>query len=70
MNALLGLLFVAGFIYGIVVDGTFWKIYGICLTIYTVFAAIHQDSKNNPKRKIVTISTWDCKYSFKRATML
>ena len=67
MNALIGLLILTGIIYGIWVDATFWKIYAIVLTIYTIFVTTQKSSKENPKRKTVMISTWSCKcvlYSF------
>jgi len=37
MNALLMLMILAGIIYGIFVDGTFWKIYAVLVTVYLGF---------------------------------
>jgi len=37
MNALFGLLIVAGIIYGILIDATFWKIYALLITVYTIY---------------------------------
>ncbi len=64
MNALLVLLILAGLIYGILVDGTFWKIYGIIVTLYLVFVLWQRDSKENPKRKTILASTWSRKLTF------
>ena len=61
MNALIGLLILTGIIYGIWVDATFWTIYALVLTIYTIFVTTQKNSKENPKRKTVMISTWNCK---------
>ena len=40
MNPLVGLLIVAGILYGALYDGTFWKIYGILVTVYLIFVNI------------------------------
>ena len=63
MNALLGLLILTGIIYGIYVDSTFWIIYGVCVTLYTIFVHWQKDPRDNPKRKTILISTWSCKYT-------
>lgn len=57
MNALNFLFFVAGAIYGIFVDGTFWKIYFVLVALYTVFALMTRTNENT-KRKNIMISTW------------
>jgi hypothetical protein len=62
MNALFGLLIVAGIIYGIFIDATFWKFYALLVTLYTIFVLYQCDSRENPKRKTILISTWGCKY--------
>ena len=61
MNALVGLLILAGLLYGIIIDGTFWKIYGILVTIYLCFIIFYTKKNENPKRKVLLMSTWDCK---------
>ena len=61
MNALIGLLILAGLLYGIFVDLTFWKIYGTLVVVYTAFVLWQRDAKENPKRKTLLISTWGCK---------
>ena len=61
MNALLMLMILAGIIYGIFVDGTFWKIYAVLVTAYLGFVLWQRDSKENPKRKTLLASTWSRK---------
>lgn len=61
MNALMGLLIAAGIVYGIWVDGTFWKIYGTMVACYFVFVLVLKDRRENPKRKTIVISSWSCK---------
>jgi len=58
MNALNFLFIIAGILYGIFVDGTFWKIYGVLVAIYTVIAVLGRNQKENVKRKNIMISTW------------
>ena len=58
-NALEVLLLVAGIIYGIFYDATFWKIYCVVVTMYTLFVMIMRDSRDNPIRKTMTIASWD-----------
>jgi hypothetical protein len=60
MNALNFLFLVAGAIYGIFVDGTFWKIYFVLVALYTAFMLWHRTSENT-KRKNIMISTWSGK---------
>ena len=64
MNALFGLLIVAGIIYGIFIDATFWKIYALLVTLYTIFVLYQRDARENPKRKTILMSTWSRKYLF------
>ena len=58
-NALVFLALMSGIIYGIAIDGTFWKIYSVLVAIYTVFNLVIKDIKENPRRKSILISTWD-----------
>ena len=62
MNALIGLLILSGVVYGIVVDGTFWKIYAVLASVYLVYSLWQRDARENPKRKTILISTWNCKF--------
>ena len=61
MNALVGLLILAGILYGILVDGTFWKIYSVLVTLYLIFVLMYREKRTNVKRKTLLMSTWDCK---------
>ena len=61
MNPLVGLMILSGIIYGIVVDGTFWKIYAILFSVYIVLVLVQRDARENPKRKTILISSWNCK---------
>ena len=61
MNALIGLLLLAGVLYGALVDGTFWKIYGVLVTLYLVFVMLARDIRENPKRKTILAATWSRK---------
>ena len=58
-NALEVLLLVAGIIYGIFYDATFWKIYCIVVTLYTLFVMMMRDTKDNTIRKTMTLASWD-----------
>ena len=58
MNAFMGLLIVAGMIYGAIVDGTFWKIYAVLCVFWLVFVLVQRDAKENPKRKTLLIAQW------------
>ena len=62
MNPLVGLMILSGIIYGIVVDGTFWKIYAILFSVYIVLVLVQRDARENPKRKTILISSWNCKF--------
>ena len=68
MNALFGLFIVAGIIYGIFVDATFWKIYGLLVVCYTFFVLAQRNTRENPKRKTILISTWSCKWRVARVS--
>ena len=56
MNALVALLLMAGVVYGIWIDGMFWKIYGTMVAAWSVFVLMQRDRRENPKRKTLTIS--------------
>ena len=58
MNALWGLMIVAGIIYGILVDATFLKIYGALVLVYGTFVLLQRDKGDNGKRKTILMSTW------------
>lgn len=61
-NALVGVGIVTGILYGIFVDSTYFKIYLTVLLIYTVvFNFLLIDKKQSPKRKIITVTSWDGK---------
>ena len=62
MNALFGVAVVTGLIYGIFVDGTYFKIYLAVLAFYTiVFNHLLIHKKQTTKRKNIMITTWSCK---------
>jgi cell shape-determining protein MreD len=61
MNALLGLAILAAILYGILLDGAFWRIYGICVLVYLLFVMCATNKRDNHKRRIITLSTWDRK---------
>ena len=63
MNALIGLLILTGMIYGIFVDATFWKIYGVLVVLYLIFVMVQKNSRENTKRTTMLISTWGCKFA-------
>ena len=58
MNALWGLFIVAGIIYGIFIDGMFWKIYLALVVFWSLFVLILRDKRENILRKTIMISTW------------
>ena len=58
-NALLFTCLFSGIIYGIAIDGTFWKIYGVLVALYSIFVLVQRDTKENPRRKTILIATWD-----------
>jgi hypothetical protein len=65
MNALFGVAVVTGLIYGIFVDGTYFKIYLAVLAFYTiVFNHLLINKKQTTKRKNIMITTWNCKLSY------
>lgn len=59
MNALFGIGCVAGIIYGIFVDGTFFKIYFALIAFYTVvFNFLLIDRKQLTTRKNINATSW------------
>jgi len=58
MNALNLMFIITGMLYGIFVDGTFWKMYFGLVGIYTIVAVMTRNRKENNKRKNIMISTW------------
>ena len=64
MNGFKGCAILAGILYGIFVDGTFWKWYAAVVTCYMVFVLVQRNGKENPKRKTLLIGTWNCKCVF------
>lgn len=62
MNALFGLMLLAGVLYGILYDGTFWKIYAILVTLWLAFVLWSRDARENTKRKTILAATWSRKY--------
>ena len=62
MNALIGVGFVAGICYGILVDGTYFKIYFAVLALYTVVCNyLSIDKKHFTKRKNINVTSWSGK---------
>ena len=62
MNALFGVAVVTGIIYGVFVDGTYFKIYLAVLAFYTVvFNHLLVNKKQTTKRKNIMATTWGCK---------
>lgn len=59
MNSFIVLGFISAMLYGIFVDGTFFKIYFSLVALYIViFNFIFIDKKSIPKRKNITAVTW------------
>jgi hypothetical protein len=60
MNALMCLGLIAGILYGIFVDGTYFKIYFALVIIYTVvFNNLLVNKKDITKRKNILVTTWN-----------
>ncbi len=63
MNALIILGFLAAIIYGIFIDGTYFKIYFALVLLYTViFNYVFIRRSDLIKRKNITAVTWSGKY--------
>ena len=59
MNALFGVGAVSGLLYGIFVDGTYFKIFIAVLIFYTVvFNNLLVNKKHTTKRKNIMVTTW------------
>lgn len=59
MNALIGLGFISAMLYGLFVDGTYFKIYFTLVFLYTViFNFIFIRRTDFIKRKNITAVTW------------
>ena len=61
MNSLFGIGYASAIIYGIFVDGTYWKIYGVLFVGYLAFVSMTRVMKDNPKRKTLIAATWNGK---------
>ena len=62
MNALWGLFILTGMIYGVFIDGMFWKIYLGLVVAYFGFVMLYKNGRDNPLRRIIMLSTWGGKY--------
>lgn len=64
MNALFGISIFTAILYGIFVDGTYFKIYFAVLALYyLVTQVILKNTKNITKRKNIMVATWSGKLS-------
>ena len=61
MNAFIGLLILCGIIYGIFIDGTFWKLYGALVLAWFIIVILRNNTRENTKRKSILVSTWGSK---------
>ena len=62
MNAFFGIAIITGIIYGIFIDGTYFKIYFGLLAIYHVVTQhILINRKELTKRKGILVTSWDGK---------
>ena len=59
MNAMLVFAIITSIIYGILVDGTWFKIYFILLFSYYVLTQLGRGNKYNTRRTKVNIATWN-----------
>lgn len=59
INACLGVGYAAALVYGMLVDGVYWKIYCCLLVCYLAFVTLTRETRDNPKRKTLTIATWN-----------
>ena len=59
MNALLGVSIATAIVYGIFIDGTFFKIYSAMLVIYFIVTQVLlKNNKNLTKRKNIMVASW------------
>jgi hypothetical protein len=62
MNALFGVAAISGVVYGILVDGTYFKIFFAILAFYTVvFNYLLVDHKQTTRRKNINVTAWNGK---------
>jgi len=59
INACIGIGYAAAVVYGMLVDGAYWKIYCCILVCYLTFVTLTRETRDNPKRKTLTIATWN-----------
>jgi hypothetical protein len=60
---MIGIGFLSGIVYGIWIDGTFFKIYFTILALYTiVFNNLLINKKQTTKRKNIAATSWCGKY--------
>ena len=61
-NALIGIGFVAGVVYGILIDGTFFKIYFTLILVYMIVVENFLINKKDfNKRKNINVTSWNRK---------
>lgn len=61
-NALIGIGFVAGLVYGILIDGTFFKIYFTLILLYMIVTENFLINKKDfNKRKNINATSWNRK---------
>ena len=56
-----GIGLLSNVVYGMLVDGTYWKIYFALLAAYTAFVCATRNMKDNGKRKTLMAATWNGK---------
>jgi hypothetical protein len=61
INAFYGIGYFSAVIYGLLIDGTYWKIYLTLFIVYLVFVSMSRVMKDNPKRKTLIAATWQGK---------
>ena len=61
MNAFWGIGIASSAVYGMLVDGTYWKIYFALCIAYTAFVCATRVMRDNGKRKTLMIATWNGK---------
>jgi hypothetical protein len=60
MNAFFGVGILTALLYGIFIDGTFFKLYFVVLALYTFICnSLCINKKQITKRKNITITSWD-----------
>lgn len=61
LNAFFAIGYFSAAIYGMFIDGTYWKIYGVTFVLYLIFVTCTRVMRDNTKRKTLLISTWNGK---------